>query len=385
MPPMSREHRTPPPDARGDADGAFAAAAVQLEAEYLVPAEHHNPMELFAATVVRHDDGTLTVYDKTQGVLERPGLSLPACSAYAPDELRVVSPFVGGAFGSGLRPQYHVFLAVLAARELKRSVRVSLTRQQMFSLRAPPRHLAARRARRLPRRHAGGRHPRGDRRDLAVRGLSARRSSTGRACSTGATTSRSITRWSSSTVYTPMRHAGAGRRLGRVRARDARWTSWPSSSASTRSSCGCRTTPRGTRTRTSRSRARSSAPATGRAPSGSAGRAATPSRGRCARATARRLGHGRRACWEAQQRAGDGESRAHRRRQAHGEQRDGGHRHRHLHDHDADRRRDSLGLPIEDVTFTLGDSSLPNAPVEGGSLTAASVGLGGPGRLQRGA
>ena len=50
-----------------------------------------------------------------------------------PGQVRVVSPFVGGAFGSGLRPQYHVFLAVLAARELKRSVRVSLTRQQMWS------------------------------------------------------------------------------------------------------------------------------------------------------------------------------------------------------------------------------------------------------------
>ncbi len=33
-----------------------------------------------------------------------------------------------------------------------------------------------------------------------------------------------------------------------------------------------------------------------------------------------------------------------------------------------------LGLPIEDVTFKLGDSSLPDAPVEGGSFTAASVG-----------
>src|SRR5204862_4486086 len=49
------------------------------------------------------------------------------------NELRVISPFVGGAFGSGLRPQYQVFLAVLAARQLKRSVRVSLTRQQMFT------------------------------------------------------------------------------------------------------------------------------------------------------------------------------------------------------------------------------------------------------------
>ena len=49
------------------------------------------------------------------------------------DELRVVSPYVGGGFGSALRPQYHVFLAVLAARELRRSVRVAMTRQQMFT------------------------------------------------------------------------------------------------------------------------------------------------------------------------------------------------------------------------------------------------------------
>lgn len=49
------------------------------------------------------------------------------------DEVRVVSPFVGGAFGSGLRRQYQLFLAVMAARELKRSVKASLTRQQMFT------------------------------------------------------------------------------------------------------------------------------------------------------------------------------------------------------------------------------------------------------------
>jgi xanthine dehydrogenase YagR molybdenum-binding subunit len=51
-----------------------------------------------------------------------------------PDEVRVMSPFVGGAFGSGLRPQYQVVLAVLAARALKRSVRLVLTRQQMYGL-----------------------------------------------------------------------------------------------------------------------------------------------------------------------------------------------------------------------------------------------------------
>ena len=45
-----------------------------------------------------------------------------------------MSPFVGGAFGSGLRPQYQVILAGLAALALKRSVRLVLTRQQMYGL-----------------------------------------------------------------------------------------------------------------------------------------------------------------------------------------------------------------------------------------------------------
>ena len=51
-----------------------------------------------------------------------------------PDDVRVMSPFMGGGFGSGLRPQYQVALAVLAARALERSVRLVLTRQQMYGL-----------------------------------------------------------------------------------------------------------------------------------------------------------------------------------------------------------------------------------------------------------
>ena len=81
----------------------------------------------FATTVVRDEDGTFTVYDKTQGVQN---VRDYLCNAlgFKPDEIRVVAAFVGGAFGSGLRPQYQAFLAALAARELKRSVRVVLTR-----------------------------------------------------------------------------------------------------------------------------------------------------------------------------------------------------------------------------------------------------------------
>jgi xanthine dehydrogenase YagR molybdenum-binding subunit len=122
-----------PPKSRGKARQAFAAAKVRHEAEYYVPIEHHNPMELYASTVIYGRDGKLTIYDKTQGVqnVQRYVASVFEMKA---DDVRVVGPYMGGGFGSGLRPQYQVVLAVLAARALKRSVRLVLRRQQMYQL-----------------------------------------------------------------------------------------------------------------------------------------------------------------------------------------------------------------------------------------------------------
>jgi xanthine dehydrogenase YagR molybdenum-binding subunit len=122
-----------PPKPRGIAEQAFAASEVRHQGEYYTPIEHHNPMELYASTVIYEPDGKLTVYDKTQGVQN---VQRYLCNVLdmKPDEVRVMSPFVGGAFGSGLRPQYQVVLAALAARALKRSVRLVLTRQQMYGL-----------------------------------------------------------------------------------------------------------------------------------------------------------------------------------------------------------------------------------------------------------
>jgi len=122
-----------PAKPRGNAEKAFAAAEVRHEAEYFVPVEHHNPMELFASTVIWEGDGKITVYDKTQGV-QNVQRYLSAVFRMKPDDVRVVSPYVGGAFGSGLRPGHQAALAVLAARALSRSVRVVMTRQQMFTL-----------------------------------------------------------------------------------------------------------------------------------------------------------------------------------------------------------------------------------------------------------
>jgi len=121
-----------PPSSKGDADKAYAAAPVTIESEFYHGVEHHNPMEMFASTVVRGEDGHLTIYDKNQ--------SSQNCRWYvshvfglSKDKVTVRNPYVGGAFGSGLRPQYQLPLAVMAALQLQRSVRVVLTRQQMFS------------------------------------------------------------------------------------------------------------------------------------------------------------------------------------------------------------------------------------------------------------
>lgn len=56
----------PPPDEKGDAEAAFEAASVKVEAEFWSGVEYHNPLELFATTVICGDDGHLTIYDKTQ-------------------------------------------------------------------------------------------------------------------------------------------------------------------------------------------------------------------------------------------------------------------------------------------------------------------------------
>ncbi|MDB6145976.1 MAG: hcrA 1 [Pseudomonas sp.] len=128
------------PKPRGHFDVEFAGAALSVDVRYSTPSEHHNPMEPHASTVLYQADGSLQIHDKTQGPQN--------CQSYLQkvfgmekDKIRILAAFVGGAFGSGLRPQYQLPLAVMAALELKRSVRVTLTRQQMFTFGYRPRTL----------------------------------------------------------------------------------------------------------------------------------------------------------------------------------------------------------------------------------------------------
>lgn len=124
--------KPPPPKPTGDFEKAYAEAPFKASGEFIHGTEHHNPMELFTTTTLYDGPGTLTIYDKTQGTVN--------CQLYIGNvfglhfkNVRVISPFVGGAFGSGLRPQYQLFLSVMAALDLKRHVRVTLDRSQMFT------------------------------------------------------------------------------------------------------------------------------------------------------------------------------------------------------------------------------------------------------------
>jgi xanthine dehydrogenase YagR molybdenum-binding subunit len=121
----------PKPAVRGNPEEAMKNAPVKVEAEYRIPIEHHNPMELHAAIAFWEGD-KLTIFDKTQDVYGVRGHL--ATSFNVPEEnVSVVSPFVGGAFGSSLRPNYYPSLTAMAARELKRPVKVVYTRTQMYT------------------------------------------------------------------------------------------------------------------------------------------------------------------------------------------------------------------------------------------------------------
>lgn len=117
---------------RGSVREALEAAEVTLSRRYATAPVHHNPIGPFAAVAAWEGD-RLTIHDATQGVCaERKGLA--AWLDLDPAQVRVVSAFVGGAFGAGLRVNVHSVLAAMAARRVGRPVKLVLSRAQMYTL-----------------------------------------------------------------------------------------------------------------------------------------------------------------------------------------------------------------------------------------------------------
>ncbi|GAB2975118.1 xanthine dehydrogenase family protein molybdopterin-binding subunit [Streptomyces pseudoechinosporeus] len=116
--------------ARGDADKAFASAAVRLDVTYQLPRAHHNAMEPHA-TIARWDGDQLTLWDKTQWVPSTQK-DLAAVFGIPKESVRVISPFVGGGFGNAIRAWPHIATAAIAARETGRPVKLVLSRKQLY-------------------------------------------------------------------------------------------------------------------------------------------------------------------------------------------------------------------------------------------------------------
>ena len=116
--------------AKGDANAAFASAPVKVDQVYRTPYEHHNPMEAHSCIAAWNGDH-LTLYDSSQNIFGAQQ-ALSQMFGIPKENVHVMSQFVGGAFGSkgGLWP--HVIVAVIAAREVQRPVKLVVTRKQLF-------------------------------------------------------------------------------------------------------------------------------------------------------------------------------------------------------------------------------------------------------------
>ncbi len=117
---------------QGDIEAALASAPVVVDQIYTTPAEHNNPLEPHATLAIWGDEGVI-LYDSNQGA-DWIRDDVARAFQLPPERVRVISPYVGGGFGSKGFAHPHVILAVMAAQVVKRPVKIALTRQQMFAV-----------------------------------------------------------------------------------------------------------------------------------------------------------------------------------------------------------------------------------------------------------
>jgi xanthine dehydrogenase YagR molybdenum-binding subunit len=116
---------------KGDADAAFAAAPVKIEARYSTPTQHHNPIELFTVTCA-WDGPKLTIFEPSQFMWGTKN-SVAAQLKIDPENVRAISRYIGGAFGSkGANPRT-AWIAI-AAKRIGRPVKLVPTRDQGFTI-----------------------------------------------------------------------------------------------------------------------------------------------------------------------------------------------------------------------------------------------------------
>lgn len=116
---------------RGDVDKGLAETDVRVEATYTTPIEHHNPMEPSASTAI-WDGDRLTIYDTTQWV-QGTGRIVAYILGIPDESVKIISHYLGGGFGCKGFTWSHPVLAAISARKIGRPVKLPLTRQDMFT------------------------------------------------------------------------------------------------------------------------------------------------------------------------------------------------------------------------------------------------------------
>jgi xanthine dehydrogenase YagR molybdenum-binding subunit len=116
---------------RGDVDAALKAATTTLDLTYTTPAHTHNAMEP-SATVAVWSSGELTVYDATQWI-NGTQTTLAHFFDLKPEQVRVISPFIGGGFGSKGWTWPHTVIAAMAAKAVGKAVKLVVDRSQFFT------------------------------------------------------------------------------------------------------------------------------------------------------------------------------------------------------------------------------------------------------------
>ncbi|HEY0181557.1 MAG TPA: xanthine dehydrogenase family protein molybdopterin-binding subunit [Rhodopila sp.] len=120
----------PPDTAVGDFQNALAAAPVQIDVTYTTPLQSHAMMEPHA-TLASWDGDKLTLHTANQ-MLNQGRQAVARTLKVPPENVRLISPYVGGGFGGKLWVGADAILAAIAARQLQRPVKTALTRQQVF-------------------------------------------------------------------------------------------------------------------------------------------------------------------------------------------------------------------------------------------------------------
>lgn len=130
--PKAKKLQGQAPYKRGIED-AYKTAEVQVEATYTLPVETHNPMELHGIIADWGPNDKVTVYAKTQGVKSTQN-TIASTFKIPAENIQVNSQFVGGGFGMALRTWPLEIAAVMASKQLKKPVKLVITRDQMFTM-----------------------------------------------------------------------------------------------------------------------------------------------------------------------------------------------------------------------------------------------------------